>query len=196
MMSDNSALVSIVVGNPKAGSRTLDAATALADALSRSVWGKAGNGDAGRPRREVIDLATIADGLLAPWRLSPAGSAAAQAAQSSALLILATPTYQASFTGLLKLFLDVFPAGSLSRTVVVPLVTAGGEAHRYLADIHLRPVLSELGAVVPAPSLLLTEPEIDGSVDAAAAHTLRHGALIASAVSALATSTNSTEQRG
>lgn len=196
MMSDNSALVSIVVGNPKAGSRTLDAATALADALSRSVWGKAGNGDAGRPRREVIDLATIADGLLAPWRLSPAGSAAAQAAQSSALLILATPTYKASFTGLLKLFLDVFPAGSLSRTVVVPLVTAGGEAHRYLADIHLRPVLSELGAVVPAPSLLLTEPEIDGSEDAAAAHALRYGALIAAAVSALTTSMNSTEQQG
>ena len=64
---------------------------------------------------------------------------------------------------MLKLFLDVFPAGSLARTVVVPLVTSGGEAHRYLADIHLRPVLSELGAVVPAPSLLLTEPEIGGS---------------------------------
>jgi FMN reductase len=183
----HSGQITVVVGNPKPASRTLDAATALADALTPSVRGATRNGAKNRPT-EIVDLATIADGLLAPWRLSPAGSAAAQAAQSSALLILASPTYKASYTGLLKLFLDVFPAGSLSGTVVVPLLTSGGEAHRYLADIHLRPVLSELGAVVPAPSLLLTEPEIGGHLDAARAHALRHGPLIAAAVSALAAS--------
>ncbi len=82
----------------------------------------------------------------------------------------------------------MFPAGSLARTVVVPLVTSGGEAHRYLADIQLRPVLSELGAVVPAPSLLLTEPEIGGYLDAARSHVHQYGPLIAAAVSALAAS--------
>ena len=63
------------------------------------------------------------------------------------LLVLATPTYKASYTGLLKLFLDVFPAGSLSSTVVMPLIVSGGPAHRHLGDLQLRPVLSELGAV-------------------------------------------------
>ena len=92
----------MVVGNPKPGSRTLDAATALADALTASVWGTTADG-AGT-RIEIVDLAAIADGLLAPWRLSPAGSAAAQSAQSSALLIVATPTYKASYTGLLNSF--------------------------------------------------------------------------------------------
>jgi FMN reductase len=174
-----------VVGNPKPGSRTLDAATALAEALTAFVVDDSLTDSGGNI--DILDLATIADGLLAPWRLSPAGSAAAQAAQSSALLLLATPTYQASYTGLLKLFLDVFPAGSLNRTVVVPLVTSGGEAHRYLADIHLRPVLSELGAVVPAPSLLLTEPEMVGYLDAARSHARRYGPMIAAAVAALAT---------
>jgi FMN reductase len=184
IVTGNSQLVTVVVGNPKPGSRTLHAATALADALTASVWAESADGAA--TRAEIVDLATIADGLLAPWRLSPAGSAAAQTAQSSALLIVATPTYKASYTGLLKLFLDVFPAGSLTRTVVVPLVTSGGEAHRYLADIHLRPVLSELGAVVPAPSLLLTEPEIGGYLDAARSHAHQYGPLIAAAVSAVA----------
>ena len=184
-MTAHSGQITVVVGNPKPASRTLDAATSLADALAASVRGGSVNGSG--VRTEIVDLATIADGLLAPWRLSPAGSEAAQAAQA-ALLILASPTYKASYTGLLKLFLDVFPAGSLSGTVVVPLLTSGGEAHRYLADIHLRPVLSELGAVVPAPSLLLTEPEIGGHLDAARAHALRHGPLIAAAVSALAAS--------
>jgi len=185
-MTAHSGQITVVVGNPKPASRTLDAAASLADALAASVRGESVNGSG--VRTEIVDLATIADGLLAPWRLSPAGSAAAQAAQSSALVILASPTYKASYTGLLKLFLDVFPAGSLSGTVVVPLLTSGGEAHRYLADIHLRPVLSELGAVVPVPSLLLTEPEIGGHLDAARAHALRHGPLIAAAVSALAAS--------
>ncbi len=183
-MTGNSELVTVVVGNPKPGSRTLDAATALADALTTSVWG--GSADGTGTHTEIVDLATIAEGLLAPWRLSPAGSAAAQSAQSSALLIVATPTYKASYTGLLKLFLDVFPGGSLAQTVVVPLVTSGGEAHRYLADIQLRPVLSELGAVVPAPSLLLTEPEIGGYLEAVGAYARRHGPVIAAASFALA----------
>jgi FMN reductase len=178
-------LITVVVGNPKPDSRTLDAATALADALASSVRGEP---DGVAVRTEIIDLATIADGLLAPWRLSPEGSAAVQAAQSAALLIVATPTYKASYTGLLKLFLDVFPAGSLANTVVVPLVTSGGEAHRYLADIHLRPVLSELGAVVPAPSLLLTEPEINRFAELATAYAQQYGRLIGAATAALAPS--------
>jgi FMN reductase len=70
--------------------------------------------------------------------------------------------------------------------VVVPLVTSGGEAHRYLAGIHLRPVLAELGAVVPAPALLLTEPEIGGYLDAVGAYARRHGSVIAAAPFALA----------
>ena len=182
-MTGTTGAVTVVVGNPKPGSRTLDAATALADALIDTALvdpvtpGQAGTNGSAVPRRaETIDLANIADGLLAPWRLSPAASAAADGAQSSALLILATPTYKASYTGLLKLFLDVFPAGSLAGTVVVPLVTSGGEAHRYLGDLQLRPVLSELGAVVPAPSLLLTEPEIGQSADLALAYARRYGA--------------------
>ena len=70
------------------------------------------------------------------------------------------PTYKASYSGLLKLFLDTLPAGSLSETVVVPLVVSGSAAHRQLADIQLRPVLSELGAIVPAPSFLLEDSEM------------------------------------
>jgi FMN reductase len=174
------ASITTVVGNPKPGSRTLGAATTLAQALVPAVWD-------GEVDQTVVDLATIAGGLLAPWLLSPEAKAAAESVRSSGVLVIATPTYKASYTGLLKLFLDVFPAGALSSTVVVPLIVSGGPAHRHLGDLQLRPVLSELGAVLPAPSLLLEEselPQLDGLV---ASYVARHGALLAAAVSALAT---------
>lgn len=182
--------ITAVVGNPKAGSRTLGAAAGLADAVAAAVWGDP-EGSTGSSSgtvdvtTEVIDLATIADGLLAPWLLSPAAAAAASNARSSDVLILATPTYKASYTGLLKLFLDVFPAGSLSRTVVVPLVVSAGPAHRHLADLQLRPVLSELGAVIPTPSLLVQESELPQLDELIEAFVGQYGSLLAGTVRAL-----------
>jgi len=173
-----SSLVTLV-GNPRSGSRTLSAASTLADGLAERF-----DGD----RRTVIDLADIADGLLAPWRLSEAAAQAAADVKAADLLVIATPTYKASFTGLLKLFLDVLPAGSLASTVVVPLTVSGGPAHRHLADLQLRPVLSELGAVVPAPTLLLEETELPELADLVTSYVERHGPVIAAAVGALAPS--------
>lgn len=177
-MTGRRAQLVTVVGNPKAGSRTLGAASALAAALSPAVWGRL-------VTATEVDLATIADGLLAPWLLSPAAKAAAEDVRGAGLVVLATPTYKASYTGLLKLFLDVFPAGSLSATVVVPLITSGGPAHRHLGDLQLRPVLSELGAVLPAPSLLLAESELPRLDELVAEYVGRHGSLLAAAVAAL-----------
>ncbi|WP_198541799.1 NAD(P)H-dependent oxidoreductase, partial [Parafrankia colletiae] len=62
-----------------------------------------------------MDLALIAEGLLIPWQLSAEAEEAREAAQSAVLVVVATPTYKASFTGLLKLFLHTFAAGSLSK---------------------------------------------------------------------------------
>ena len=170
-----SAVVTLV-GNPKPGSRTLTAAGTLADALAETFDGA---------RRTVIDLADIADGLLAPWRLSDPAAQAAADVKVADLLVIATPTYKASFTGLLKLFFDVLPAGSLASTVVVPLTVSGAPAHRHLADLQLRPVLSELGAVVPAPTLLLGESELPELPDLVRDYVSRHGPVIAAAVGAV-----------
>jgi FMN reductase len=179
--SINTASIITVVGNPKPGSRTLGAATTLTHALVPAVW-------EGEVNHTVVDLATIAGGLLAPWLLSPEAKEAAATVQGSGILVIATPTYKASYTGLLKLFLDVFPAGSLSSTVVVPLVVSGGPAHRYLGDLQLRPVLSELGAVLPAPSVLIEESELPLLDDLVASYVSRYGPLLAASVSALAAS--------
>ncbi|MET0865245.1 MAG: NAD(P)H-dependent oxidoreductase [Nakamurella sp.] len=184
----STASISTVVGNPKPGSRTLGAATTLAQALAPAVWD--GEVNHTEVNHTVVDLATIAGGLLAPWLLSPEAKSAAETVRTSGVLVIATPTYKASYTGLLKLFLDVFPAGSLSQAVVVPLIVSGGPAHRHLGDLQLRPVLSELGAVLPAPSLLLEEPELPQLDQLVGAYVSRYGPLLAAAVSALAAVSN------
>jgi len=136
--------VVVVSGNPRPGSRTLAAARAVAERLAALV-----PGDPGGPAAvEVVDLAALAGELLAPAH--PAADAALARLASADLAVIATPVYKASYTGLLKAFLDLYRADGLAGVVAVPLVVSGSPAH----------ALVELGAVVPARSLTLTEAQL------------------------------------
>ena len=69
-------------------------------------------------------------------------------------MVFASPTFKATYTGLLKLFLDQFAGGEGLRGVTaVPLMLGAGPAHALAPDIFLKPVLVELGATTPAPGL-------------------------------------------
>ncbi|MCG8925769.1 NAD(P)H-dependent oxidoreductase [Lentzea sp. CC55] len=70
--------------------------------------------------------------------------------------MVATPTYKAAYTGLLKAVLDQAPPGWLKGKLVVPLQIAAADRHALAVEVHLRPVLAELGAVVPR-ALFLNE---------------------------------------
>nr|RNJ64987.1 MAG: FMN reductase (NADPH) [Leptolyngbya sp. IPPAS B-1204] len=61
-------------------------------------------------------------------------------------LIIATPVYKASYTGVLKAFLDLLPQNVLSNKPVLPIATGGTIAHLLAIDYALKPVLSALGA--------------------------------------------------
>ncbi|MFF5444215.1 NADPH-dependent FMN reductase [Streptomyces sp. NPDC012888] len=61
-------------------------------------------------------------------------------------LVVATPVYKASYTGLLKAFLDLLPQDGLAGKTVLPLATGGSLAHVLTLDYALRPVLAALGA--------------------------------------------------
>jgi FMN reductase len=74
--------------------------------------------------------------------------------------VFASPTYKASYTGLLKAFLDRYGSNGLAGVVAVPVMTGGWPGHLLAVEVHLRPVLVELGATVPARGLYVTEPEL------------------------------------
>lgn len=141
--------VAVVVGNPKARSRTYQAAHLVAEQL------------AGRPADLSIDLTDLGPALL-DW--SDQGIADLVAAvQACDLVVVASPTYKASYTGLLKLFLDRFGSGSLSGATAVPVMLGGHWKHALAADLLLKPVLVELGATCPTAGLFLLDSEWDAS---------------------------------
>lgn len=76
-------------------------------------------------------------------------------------MVVASPTYKASFTGLLKLFLDRFPSNALDGVVAVPLMLGAGPAHALAPEVFLKPVLAELGAVLPTRALYLPDTSYD-----------------------------------
>ena len=140
--------VEVISGNPRPGSRTLGVAQAVGDRLAAEL---------GLPAGDPIDLA-----LLAPEVLT--GSAAVTAARdlvaTARLVVVATPVYKASYTGLLKAFLDGYGPDALAGVVAVPVVVSASPAHALAGEVHLRPVLVELGAVVPARTFALTEGQL------------------------------------
>ncbi|MFV3386198.1 NADPH-dependent FMN reductase [Pseudomonas sp. NY15364] len=61
-------------------------------------------------------------------------------------LVVGTPVYKASFTGTLKVLLDLLPERALAHKVVLPLASGGSPAHLLAVDYALKPVLAALKA--------------------------------------------------
>lgn len=77
---------------------------------------------------------------------SPAVQAANELVARADGIIVASPVYKASYTGVLKLFLDALPQKALAGKIVLPLVIGGTIAHLLSVEYALKPVLSVLGA--------------------------------------------------
>lgn len=141
--------VTIVVGNPKPKSRTGRIAEMFAGQL---VGTKPAN-------IRVIDLVDHADELLR-WPSDRMADLNAQVARSH-LAIFASPTYKASYTGLLKAFLDRYPASGLKGVTAVALMTGADFGHSMAPTVNLAPLLMELGATVPMRGLYFNTGQID-----------------------------------
>jgi len=61
-------------------------------------------------------------------------------------VVVASPVYKASCTGLLKTLLDLLPQKSLEGKTVLPVMIGGTIAHLLAIGFALKPVLSALGA--------------------------------------------------
>jgi FMN reductase len=141
----------VVVGNPKPNSRTRAAAELVATQLT------------GAPPKHVIDVIDLGAGLLG-WG-DPKVAEAKAIVTSADLLVVASPTYKATYTGLLKLFLDQFGAGELGQIPTFALMLGGSPAHALAPELTLRPVLVEIGASCPVRALYLLDSDYETSPD-------------------------------
>jgi FMN reductase len=142
-----------VVGNPKPRSRTRAAAELVVERLT------------GAPPDDVIDVIDLGAGLLG-W--GDAGVERAVATLRAAeLAVVASPTFKATYTGLLKLFLDHVGTGDLAGVTAVPLMLGAGPTHALAPELLLKPVLVELGATAPTRGLYLLDRAWDspGALD-------------------------------
>ncbi|CAI6045461.1 NADPH-dependent FMN reductase [Cohnella sp. JJ-181] len=77
---------------------------------------------------------------------SPAIAEANRLVAEADAVVIASPVYKASFTGILKAYLDLLPQKGLENKIVLPLVVGGTIAHLLAIDYAFKPVLSVLGA--------------------------------------------------
>ena len=157
--------IAVVTGNPWPASRTHGVALAVADTLraalvppARSAPKVPSPAALSAPAPLVVDLAEHASALFDPSDAALTRLTAEVAAADVA--IFASPTYKAAYTGMLKAFLDRYGGDGLAGTVAVPVMTGGWPGHLLAVEVHLRPVLVELRAIVPARGLYVTEPDI------------------------------------
>jgi FMN reductase len=137
-------ITTVIAGNPKPQSHTLAAGIVLAELITGAV------------PDNVIDVIILGRGLLGSG--DPAVADAVAMVRESDLIVVTSPTYKGSYTGVLKLFLDQFEtATGIAGVVAVPLMLGAGPGHSMAPELLLKPVLVEIGATVPCQGLYLLD---------------------------------------
>jgi FMN reductase len=95
----------------------------------------------------------------------PAIAAAVALLRDADALVVGTPVYKASFSGVLKTFLDLLPQDGLAGKLVLPLATGGSQSHMLALDYALRPVLASLAPRHILPSIYATSEQLPWDAD-------------------------------
>lgn len=169
--------VTIVVGNPKPASRTREVAEAVVAATFPAA------------DVSVVELSEYAQELFG-WG-SPSVKEIVDQVLATDVLVVASPTYKATYTGLTKAFLDHFGAGSLAHVVAIPVMTGADKTHALGVDTGLVPLLTELGALVVTRGVYFVTDDMDALPDFAQETGRRHAAAIRT-VASLSASTEVT----
>jgi FMN reductase len=122
-----------ISGSPRAPSKS----KALAELMLRSL---ANAGCA----TELIDVADLPAEALVARAPAPEIDAAIATLAASQIVIAATPTYRALYTGVLKSFFDLMPHGHFANKICVPVQTGAAPAHFLAIEYGLRPLFASL----------------------------------------------------
>ncbi|PWR25378.1 NAD(P)H-dependent oxidoreductase [Zavarzinia aquatilis] len=165
-----------VNGSPRQPSRTGHLVRAIADAVSVRI----------PVIHEAIDLGAVSGPLLAaPGRadLPPEGEALVRRIETADILVLGTPVYRGSYTGLFKHLFDLVAHDALAGKIAVLSATGGSPLHGLVTEHQLRPLLGFFGAYTVPTTIFATEtdftdlqlsnPAISARIDRAASEAAR-----------------------
>ncbi len=105
----------------------------------------------------------LADHLLTGFASGALAEALARVRRADGLVVV-TPVFAASYSGLFKTFVDVLEPGALDGTPVLVAATGGTARHSMVLDHALRPLFSHLRAVV-VPTGVFAASEDFGRTD-------------------------------
>ena len=117
---------------------------------------------------EVVDVRDVAHDLtnnVLTGFASPELQVRLDAITEADAVIVSTPIYSASYSGLFKMLIDVLPKDSMRDKPVLLGATGGTARHSLAIDHALRPLFAYLGALV-APTAVFAASEDWGSVSA------------------------------
>ncbi len=150
LVFDGGVKVAGIVGNLRAGSRTYRAVQAVADAFATALGGEVDS---------VLDLVELKTDLFELG--APSVRAAVERLGQVDLLVVGSPTYKASFSGLLKAFFDPLDSAQFRGKLAIPVMLGGSDLHALAVETALRPLLVEVGATVATPGLYVVESRIE-----------------------------------
>lgn len=78
-------------------------------------------------------------------------------------LVVVTPTFSASYSGLFKSFVDILEPGILKGRPVVLAATGGTARHSLMLDFAMRPLLSYLGTLPARTAVFAATEDFGGS---------------------------------
>ena len=147
------------------GLRSPSSTRLLADQLGEAARAAIGaRGDSVDVR--VVDLREhahqVIDALLTGFPTGSLRDALADVTGADALVAV-TPTFQGSYSGLFKSFLDLVEAGSLRGVPVLLAATGGTERHSLVIEHALRPLFSYLGALTVPTGVYAATADFGGA---------------------------------
>lgn len=143
--------VLVVSGSPAAISKSARLADHASDELAK----------AGIETRHIRVRDLPAHALLAGDATDPAIARALALLDAADGVVFVTPTYKASYSGMMKTFIDLLPQRALAGKAVLPLAVGGSLAHVLMLDYAFRPVLHSLGVRHSVQGCFLIDTALD-----------------------------------
>ncbi len=164
-----------VSGSPTRPSRTTALVQEVAQTFAERVGGEA----------TVIELAPLLGELgSGPFRgdIGPAAGRALETVEAADLIVVGSPAYRATYTGLFKLFFDHIGQHALVDKPIVLTATGGSDRHALLVEHQMRPLFGFFQALTVPLGIFANEgdftdyrvdsPELRSRIDTAIQRTL------------------------
>jgi FMN reductase len=142
-----------ISGSPSTRSRSR---ILLEHALDKLAWHDVATG--------LIDLNGLPADALLGRRTAADVDRALAAVGDADIVVASTPVYRATYTGLLKVFFDLFGQRALAGKVGLAIATGGAPGHQLVLDHGLRPLFASVGAVVVPTGVYAVDAEFDAGV--------------------------------